>query len=168
MNMQANQGVTLMELLTVIAIIGILASLAVPSYRDMIEKNRLKEAAESLAADMQFTRTEAIKRSTDLRLTLVAGTWCYGIDDGNTACACGTAGDCAIKAVDGSQFQGITLDSNNSATFSFRRGTANAMGSTLSSTNYKARVMVGDVGRVRICTPALPAGLKGLPGNPGC
>jgi len=63
--------------------------------------------------------------------------------------------DCAIKAVDGSQFQGITLDGDNKVTFTFRRGTANAMGSTLSSTNYKARVVVADVGRVSICTPSV-------------
>jgi type IV fimbrial biogenesis protein FimT len=160
-----NAGFTLIELMIVIAIIAIIAALAVPSYQDMLERNRLKEAAESLASDMRFARTEAIKKSKDLRLTLIAATWCYGIDDDNTACNCGTAGDCAIKAVNGTQFQGITLDNNNSVTFSFRRGTANAMGTTLSSTNYQARVVVGNVGRVSICTPA---GSTGLPGYPAC
>jgi type IV fimbrial biogenesis protein FimT len=159
-----NAGFTLIELMIVIAIIAIIAALAVPSYREMLERNRLKEAAESLASDMRFARTEAIKRSSDLRLTLVAASWCYGIDDGNTACDCGTPGDCAIKAVDGSQFQGITLDNNNSVTFSFRRGTANAMGTTLSSTNYQARVVVANVGRVSICTPSGSTGLQGYPG----
>jgi type IV fimbrial biogenesis protein FimT len=158
-----NAGFTLIELMIVIAIVAIIAALAVPSYRDMAERNRLKEAAESLASDMRFARTEAIKKSKDLRLTLVAATWCYGIDDDNTACDCGTPGDCAIKAVDGTQFQGISLDNNNSVTFSFRRGTANAMGATLSSANYQARVMVANVGRVRICTPAGAAGLQGYP-----
>ena len=165
MNIQKNTGITLLELVIVIAILGILAAIAVPSYERLIERNRLKEAVEGLKSDLQFARTEAIKRSSDLRVTLVAATWCYGIDDGNTACACGTAGDCAIKAVDGSQFQGISLDANNNVTFSFRRGTANATGSTLSSANYQARVVVSDVGRVRICTPS---GATGLSAYPGC
>lgn len=162
---QRNYAFTLVEVLIVIAIIGILSAIAVPSYQDMIERNRLKQAAEGLKSDLQFARTEAIKRSSNLNLTLLAATWCYGIDDGNTACDCGTPGDCAIKTVDGSQFQGITLDNNNSVTFSFRRGTANAMGSTLSSTNYQVRVIVGNVGRVRICNPN---SLKRLPGYRDC
>lgn len=160
----AQRGVTLVEVMIVVVIIGVLAALAVPSYRDMIERNRLKQAAESLKSDMQFARTEAIKRSTDLRLTLTGTTsWCYGIDDGNTACACGTAGDCAIKTVNGADFQGITLNAANSATFRFRRGEAGAMGSTLSSTNYQARVVVSDTGRVKICTPTGSTGISNYP-----
>jgi type IV fimbrial biogenesis protein FimT len=164
MIMQTNRGITLLEVMVVIAIIGIIVAIAVPSYQDMIEVKRLQQAAEALKSDMQFARAEAIKRSSDLRLTISSATWCYGIDDGNTACACGTAGDCAIKAVDGRQFQGISIDGDNSVTFSFRRGTANAAGSTLSSLNYNARVVVGNVGRVRICAP----GGAGLPGYPAC
>ncbi len=165
MSRRNNTGFSLIEIMIVVAIIGILTAIAVPSYQDMIERNRLKQAVEALKSDMQFARTEAIKRSNDLRLTLIAATWCYGIDDGNTACNCGTVGDCAIKTVDGRQFQGITADNNNDVTFSFRRGTAGAMGSTFSSPNYQARVVVSNMGRVRICNPN---GLKRLPGYPDC
>jgi prepilin-type N-terminal cleavage/methylation domain-containing protein len=118
MRKQKDSGFSLVETMTVVAIIGILAAIAVPSYQDMIERNRLKQAVEALKSDMQFARTEAIKRSSDLRLTLVAATWCYGIDDGNTACDCGTAGDCAIKTVDGSQFQGIRQLAKNITPYS--------------------------------------------------
>jgi type IV fimbrial biogenesis protein FimT len=160
-----SSGFSLIELLVVIAITGIVAALAVPSYQDMLERNRLKQAAESLAADMKYARTEAIKRSTDLQLTLTTATWCYGIDDGDTACACGTAGDCAIKAVDGSQFKGITLNADNNVSFYFRRGTASNKTLTLNSTHYGASVVVSQLGRVRICTPA---GATGLPSYPAC
>lgn len=159
-----SSGFSLIELLIVIAITGIVAALAVPSYQDMLERNRLKQAAESLAADMRYARTEALKRSTDLKLTLTAG-WCYGIDDGDTACACGTAGDCAIKAVDGSQFEGIALDGSNDVSFYFRRGTASNKTVTLSSEHYGASVVVSLLGRVRICTPD---GATGLPSYPDC
>ena len=166
MNSQKNAAFTLVEVMIVIAIIGIIAAIAVPSYQDMIERNRLKQAVESLQSDLQYARTEAIKRSKDLRLTLTGtSSWCYGIDDDNTTCACGTAGDCAIKTVNSGNFQGITLEGNNSATFSFRRGTAGAMGSTLSSTNYQARVVVSNSGRVRICNPS---SATRLPGYPDC
>lgn len=147
-----SSGFSLPELMIVIAIIGIIAALAVPSYQDILERNRLKQAVESLADDLKFARTEAIKRSANVTLTLAAG-WSYTITSaGNT-----------LKTVQGSQFQGISLDAADSVTFSFKRGTASAMGSTLSSAHYDARVIVADVGRVRICTPDDATGLSGYP-----
>ncbi|HIF55482.1 MAG TPA: prepilin-type N-terminal cleavage/methylation domain-containing protein, partial [Methylococcaceae bacterium] len=52
MNNKQFSGFSLTELLVVIALIGIIASIAIPSFQGMIEKNRLKAAIESLAADL--------------------------------------------------------------------------------------------------------------------
>jgi len=148
MNKKYGLGFTLTELMITVAIIGIVASLAVPSFQDMIERNRLKEAIESLKSDLMFARTEAIKRSTNINVTIVGtSSWCYGINNDNSACACGTANDCGIKAVDGSQFQGTTIEVDDTV-FNFRRGTARAMGSTISTSNFSARVRVSNTGRV--------------------
>lgn len=148
-------GFTLTELMITVAIIGIVASLAVPSFQDMLERNRLKEAAESLKSDLMFARTEAIKRSTNLRVSIkVDGdSWCYGINDNNTACDCTTVGDCAIKTVNGNDFKGTVLDADDETTFDFRRGTATAIGSTLSTDKYATRLIVSNNGRIRACSP---------------
>lgn len=165
-----NRGVTLAEVLVVIAIIGIIAAFAVPSYQDTIERNRLKQAAESLADDMKFARTEAIKRSQTVVLspsTGNAGAWCYGLNQA-TACACGTAGSCGIKTVTGSGFStAVSMTaSTGSSTFDFRRGIPSATTNvTFATTHYTTRINVNSAGRVVICTPT---GTTGLPGYPGC
>ncbi|MGD7036887.1 GspH/FimT family protein [Methylotuvimicrobium buryatense] len=169
MKNQTNQGFTLLEALITIAIAAIILVLAVPSYRDVLERNRLKGAVESVADDLKFTRTQAIKQSTDVTLELKGTTdWCYGISLGNSGCDCETVGSCSIKVVDGTQFSDIALDGDNSATFLFRRGTTdinNNIEITLNSPVYTARIIVNRSGRVFICTPG---GTTGLPSYPDC
>jgi type IV fimbrial biogenesis protein FimT len=56
-------GFTIIEVLIVLAIIGVLVSLAAPSMRDMIAGTRVKGAASDVFGSMIFARSEAIKRN---------------------------------------------------------------------------------------------------------
>lgn len=53
-----------MELLIVITIAGVLASLALPNFRTMLIRRAVTSAASDLASDFRLARSEAIKRST--------------------------------------------------------------------------------------------------------
>ena len=70
-------GFTLVELITVLAIMGVLAALAAPSFSEMIARQRLRTGAFDLVADLLLARSEAIKRGENVTVTPGA-TWAMG------------------------------------------------------------------------------------------
>jgi type IV fimbrial biogenesis protein FimT len=57
-------GFSLVELMFTVALLGILAALAIPSFRTMLVKRSVLSASDSLVSDMRLARSEALKRST--------------------------------------------------------------------------------------------------------
>ena len=60
--MRKLRGVTLPELLIVMVIVGILATLAVPSFQRLIQANAITSGVDMFMADLRYTRSESIKR----------------------------------------------------------------------------------------------------------
>lgn len=102
--MPKQNGVTLVETLITLAIIAVLSALAIPSFRDLVERRRLVGAAEEVYAQLSYAKTEALKRSTDIVVEFFAdgsGTWYFGITDAETCdpklAAATDAGACTIE-----------------------------------------------------------------------
>ena len=58
-----SRGFTLVELITTLAIAGILVTLAVPSYSELIKNNRLITQTNDFVTALNVARSEAIRRS---------------------------------------------------------------------------------------------------------
>jgi type IV fimbrial biogenesis protein FimT len=85
-------GFGLIELMIVVAIIGITASAAAPSYRAWIQNTKVRTATESILNGIQKARSEALMRNTPVKFTLGANSaWVVQCNDA-TKCADLTGG----------------------------------------------------------------------------
>ena len=172
-----------------LAVLAIRAKLAVPSYEEFRTRSRLKGAAENLATDLQFARSEAVARNAKISVSFSpGGTWCYGIHQGTTACNCTVVNSCSIKAVpppvsgdfQSTLYAGVTMSQAVFITGATTRAwfvidpirgqiTDAAGAATLGSATFattssgQMRTVLNTMGRIRHCSPA-----GSVPGYPTC
>lgn len=56
------RGYTVIEVMITLALLGVMTALAVPSFRELIDRNHLSAAANDLVSAFLATRSEAVKR----------------------------------------------------------------------------------------------------------
>lgn len=71
-------GFTLAELMTAVAILGIIVGIAVPSMQSFILNQRVRSASFDLNSDLLQARSEATKRNSDVVMTATGGSWQNG------------------------------------------------------------------------------------------
>lgn len=100
--MRSVKGFTLIELMVVVALLGIFASIAVPSFNRMIEKNRVEAVASELYRLVQAARSDAVNKRAVATLSYTAGTKTWVLTQGGA-----TARQFVVPpSIDNSQTQG--------------------------------------------------------------
>jgi type IV fimbrial biogenesis protein FimT len=95
------RGFTMIELMTVVVIASVLLALAIPSFREVLARNRLEAVAGELATDLQFARSEAVSRNRNVGLIAQANCYTVFVVGSTPASNCTTfgTGGSAIKSV---------------------------------------------------------------------
>jgi type IV fimbrial biogenesis protein FimT len=159
-------GFSLIEAMVVLAAMAIVATTATPSLVALIDGRRLDAAATSLAADLQFVRTEAVARNRPIRLSVhTSGSEsCWIVHTGLAAqCSCQpappavcAAGAAEIKTVRFDRLDRVSVQANvASILFDPLHGTSTPTG-TLRLVDPRGRAVhhvVNVMGRVRTCSP---------------
>ncbi len=72
-----DRGFSLVELMVAVAVVGVLAAIAIPSFDNFILSNRLNAYASAFSASARVARSEAIKRNLPVTLCMSSnGTSC--------------------------------------------------------------------------------------------
>jgi type IV fimbrial biogenesis protein FimT len=134
------KGFTIIELMTVVALIGIMAALAAPFFGSILEGRRLVGSADTLYSALQYARSESIKQNANVQVYVDTAAWCIGIDDtaGGLNCDCTNPGSCTVngatKVYDDSDFTGINFTNATVNTVAFQ--TPNALPDSASSFTF--------------------------------
>jgi len=104
-------GFTLLELMVIVAIIGIMATFAAANIIDFIPRYHVKSAARQIRAELQKAKMEAVKRNEPCLVTFTAGNpgsfrTCFNSTNGS----CTDAGDQIFTDFDMTEYPNVQID----------------------------------------------------------
>lgn len=181
-------GFTLVELMVTIAVLVVLSTLAVPSFADFFDRNRVRGAGDALVSLISNARAEAIQNDLEVSVAMTGGgqAWCIG---GHAAappsgglpaavsapCVCTNPADASACLVAGQRFAvevgahpGVSVGPLPAAfTFDSTLGAIIPLGArqvtlTSPSGKYDVAVEVNTLGQARLCTPAGRPTMSGI------
>ncbi|MDM0112676.1 GspH/FimT family protein [Variovorax sp. J22R133] len=82
-------GFALLEALVAVAILAVLAAIAMPSFREISEKLKVRSTVDALTTSIYFARAEAFRRGGHVTLARVVSNECIEPEKGSGEWGCG-------------------------------------------------------------------------------
>ena len=121
MGILSKKGLTLIELMVAVVIMGIMATVLLPDYRSYMLQRRLNGAAFAVMSDLMLARAQAISMNRDVSVIFPASPSSQYTYDGT--------GDALTKNIQtGLGYYDVTLSARNNPIFSSRGIAKNAAG----------------------------------------
>jgi type IV fimbrial biogenesis protein FimT len=157
------RGVTMIETCITLAIAGILAGSALPSFKESLDKRRVEGFSSEVGTDLRYARSEAVARNAGVRVSFHQG--CYVVHTGSRDdCRCDGQGPAvctgdavALKTINAASARGVQIVANvSSMRFDPNNGTTTPTGTvcTVPASGRSVHHVVNIMGRVRSCSPA--------------
>ena len=164
---QQQRGVSMIEACMVLAIVGILAGSALPSFKENLDKRTIEGVSSEVRTDLMYARSEAVARNEGVRVSFYTGAAgrCYVVHTGDRAdCSCDgsgapavcSGGAVALKTV--AESRDVQFVANvSSLRFDPTNGTTTPTGTvcTVPANGRAVHNVVSLMGRVRTCSPAV-------------
>ncbi len=71
-------GFTMIEMLVTLAVVGILAGIAAPSFTSVVASQKVKTSASMLQSSLLAARSEALKHNANVTVAPIGGIWTAG------------------------------------------------------------------------------------------
>lgn len=187
MNLNRQAGMTLIELMIGIVVLGILLALGVPTFSRWTQSSQIRNAAEAIHNGLMLARAEAVRRNTAVRFQFVTTTtsacalsdtganWVVSLDSAAGKCDAAPSDNVDPRivqvrsAAEGSRNAAVNAGGVSLITFN---GTGQATGGAPAAINVTnptggacapggpmrcMRVTVATGGQIRMCDPARAA-----------
>lgn len=152
-------GLTLIELLVTLSVIGILAGVGAPSMVQLVQGSRLHAAAQAVAANLRLAREQTLQSGAPMSVSFLRQSperWCC-IVSARPAMSCELPATGEALIVRSDDFPGIHLLTARFAGRSYTqfdspRGTARAGRVSLGYDDHEVSIVVSVLGRSRVCS----------------